>query len=286
LALSKKARQQFDVEKALPSLDKTKHLLDKTPTKVLAFFTQRLLLSQASKVLYTPDDKTLSYPDITSATHNTVALDGSLSKTAESLLIAKQKLRLCRARNEVWSGAAQLEKTTSDTDNPTKTCVETMDLLKTFHEVTISQMIAHANTFWSHPNALSKSNDGMSQHYIRQCFGKLLLSSLTPDFKLLIQNKIPDTVILEGRLIWTTITHTIFLSKHVREQALKKQDSLKLNLTHLDNNYAKYIDRLRACLLLCPNDTNKQVHVTFLDKMQNHLFQLCHFPSARSPFLN
>jgi hypothetical protein len=66
---------------------------------------------------------------------------------------------------------------TTDIDDPTKTTVETNDLLKTFHEVSISKMIALAHTFWSDPDASSKSN-GMSQHYICQCFGKLLFNSL------------------------------------------------------------------------------------------------------------
>jgi hypothetical protein len=224
LALSKKARPPFDVAQTLPEVNEISHL--KTPEEYLTLFKQLLLLSQTSKVLY-PEDTSLSYRDITSATErDTTALDGQLEKTAESLLMATQELRLQRARNEVWSGATYLEKKVTDVDDPSKTTVKTIDILKTFHEVSIAQMIQIANAFWSQPDASSRSNDGMSQHYICQCFGKLLFNSLTPAFKLLIQNKIPANVILDGPLIWTTIAHTIFPSKHILKQSLR-QDLLK-----------------------------------------------------------
>jgi hypothetical protein len=72
------------------------------------------------------------------------------------------------------------------------------------------------------------------------------------------------------------ITHMILPSKHIL-----KQDSLKLNLAHLDDNYAKYIDQLHACLLLCSDDTSEQVYVTFLDEMQNHPSPIVSLPFRR-----
>jgi hypothetical protein len=71
----KKNQPQFNIEQALPGVDEISHL--KTTAKFLAFFTQQLLLSQASKVPYKDLDKTLSFRDITSATRrDTIALDG------------------------------------------------------------------------------------------------------------------------------------------------------------------------------------------------------------------
>jgi hypothetical protein len=128
---SKKAWPQFDVEQALPRVEEISHL--KLPDEFLAFFTQWLHSSQASKILYTLDDKYLSYHDIRSATErDMIALDGSLGKTAESLLIAMQELCLLRACNEVWLGTTLLKNMKQDIDDTTKTSVEMINLLKNF----------------------------------------------------------------------------------------------------------------------------------------------------------
>jgi hypothetical protein len=130
-------------------------------------------------------------------------------------------------------------------------------------------MIGLARTFWSDPDAQSKADDGVSQHYIRKCFGDLLFKSLNPDFKLLIQNKIPDSVLLDGPLIWITIAHEIFPLATMLRQTLK-HDLLKLNLAQLDDNYANYLQKLRSSLLLSSDDTDEQVYLTFLSEMKNH----------------
>jgi hypothetical protein len=112
---------------------------------------------------------------------------------------------------------------------------------------------------------------GMSQHYICKCCGDLLFKSLSPNFKLLIQNKILDSVLLlDGPLIWITIVHEIFPSAAIIRQTLM-HDLLKLNLVQLDNNYAKYLQKLCSnSLLLSPDNHDEQVYMTFLTEMKNH----------------
>lgn len=109
----------------------------------------------------------------------------------------------------------------------------------------------------------------MSQHYTRKCFGDLLFKSLNPDFKVLVQKKIPDTVLFDGPLIWIMIAHKIFPSATMLRPTLK-QDLVKLNLAQLDDNYALYLQKLRSSLLLSPDDHDEQVYMTFLSKMKSH----------------
>ncbi len=62
-----------------------------------------------------------SYRDITSATdHHTSAFIASLAKTANSLLIVTQELRLHRTCNKVWTGATFLKKRVSNLDDPSQ----------------------------------------------------------------------------------------------------------------------------------------------------------------------
>jgi hypothetical protein len=251
-----------------------------TPSDAINFMKKRLLLAGVSTSLWKDAAKPPSYRDITSATEkHTSALTASIAKTANSLLIATQELRLRRARNEVWTGATYLEKRVTDTDDATQTEVTQIDLLKTFHEVSVTTMIGLATTFWADPAATHKADDGVSQHYIRKCFGDLLFKSLSPDFKLLIQNKIPDSVLLDGPLIWITIAHEIFPSATMLRQTLK-QDLLRLNLAQLDDNYASYLQKLRSSLLLSPDDYDDQVCMTFLCEMKNHPS-----PAVSQPFV-
>jgi hypothetical protein len=169
LALSTKAWPIFDIESTLPTA-KELTTLD-TPDACVVFIKNHLLLAQVSN-LWSGAAKTPSYRDITSVTErHTVALLTSLAKTATSLLIATQDLHLRGACNEVWTGATYLEKKVIDIDDPTQVEVTTIDLLKSFHEVSIKAMITLAKAFWADPNALQKSDDGISHHYICKCFG-------------------------------------------------------------------------------------------------------------------
>ncbi len=77
---------------------------------------------------------------------------------------------------------------------------------------------------------------------------------MSPDFKLLLQNNISDTILLDLPLIWIMIVHTILfpLVTTILKQILK-QDFVKLNLTQLDNNYTKYLETsftLACCSVL------------------------------------
>jgi hypothetical protein len=130
-------------------------------------------------------------------------------------------------------------------------------------------MIGLAKIFWADPDSTHKADDGMSQHYIQKCFGDLLFKSLSPNFKVLILNKIPDSVLLDGPLIWITIAHEIFPSATMLGQMLK-QHLLKLNFVQLDNNYTLYLQKLFSSLLLSLDNHGKQVYMTFLSEMKNH----------------
>jgi hypothetical protein len=65
-------------------------------------------------------------------------------------------------------------------------------------------MIGLSKTFWAPLDATSKANND----YIQKCFGALLFKFVSPDFKLLIQNKMLVSVLLNGPLIWIRIAHT------------------------------------------------------------------------------
>jgi hypothetical protein len=171
LALSAKARPNFDIESTLPTAEELT-MLD-TPNACVTFIKNCLLLAQVSTNLWSGAAKTPSYyRDITSVTErHTVALSTSLAKTATLLLTATQDLCLQCARNKVWTGATHLEKKVIDIDDQTQVKVTRIDLLKSFHEVSIEAMITVAKAFWADPNALQKSDDGISHHYICKCFG-------------------------------------------------------------------------------------------------------------------
>jgi hypothetical protein len=163
LALSMKARSSFDVEATLPTQEELANF--KAPTEAIAFMKERLLLAGVSTTLYKDAAKPPSYRDITSATEkHTSAFTASLAKTANLLLIVMQELCLHRTCNKVWTGATFLEKRVSDLDDPSQievTKIEllktfhkvSVDLLKTFHKVSVATMIGLAKTFWADPDS-------------------------------------------------------------------------------------------------------------------------------------
>jgi hypothetical protein len=165
LALSTKARTNFDLQGSLPR-DKEMAAFA-TPSEAIDFMKSILLLAGVSIILWKDSAKTSSYCDITCATErHTSALSASLAKTANSLLVVTQELHLCCARNKAWTGATFLKKCIIDKEDPTNIEVTTINLLKTFHEVSVDTMIGLARTFWSEPDVQSKVDDGVSQHYI------------------------------------------------------------------------------------------------------------------------
>jgi hypothetical protein len=62
-----------------------------------------------------------------------------------------QEHRLWCASNKVWTGAMFLENCITNFDNPTQIELTKINLLKTFHEVSVPTMIGLAKTFWSDP---------------------------------------------------------------------------------------------------------------------------------------
>jgi hypothetical protein len=97
----------------------------KTPSEAITFMKQRLLLAGVLITLW----------------KHTSALTASLGMAANLLLILTQELCLRRAHNEVWTGVTFLEKRVSDLDDRSQIEVTKIDLLKTFHEVSVATMI-------------------------------------------------------------------------------------------------------------------------------------------------
>jgi hypothetical protein len=139
--------------------------------------------------------------------------------------------------NKVWAGTKSIDKKTTDANDPLKVHVELLDLLKNFQEVSVPAMLIISQKVWSVPDPTTKQNNGISMLCIHERFGTLLFASLSSEFPLYVQNKIPDSLLLDGPLIWIAIAHAIYLSALPMLQMLK-QDLLHLNLAQLDDNCA------------------------------------------------
>ena len=241
-----------------------------TPLAVFEAIKDHLALAGSSKALFKTNPKEPSFRDITAATAQaTKALDTPIEKTASSLLQAVHELLLRPAQRPAWHDATFLQEMSVHATDASKNTTKTVDILKHFTDVPLSQMTEIATNLWSDADSYPKSADGISHFYVRKMFAALLMGSLSPEFKVLIQSKMTLDLLVDGPLVWLTIAQAVFASGAVLNRNLKNS-MIELNVPGSNDNYATYLQKLRASLILSPDEQDPQVYETFLREMEGH----------------
>jgi hypothetical protein len=119
-------------------------------------------------------------------------------------------------------------------------------------------MITLATALWDNPNSHTKGADGVSLHYVWKCFVQLLLKSLLPDFKVIIQTKLDPALLMDGPLICLTIARSVFVSGTILKRELRNS-MIKLSIPGSNDNYGKYLQSLRSSLIMSPDEQDPQV---------------------------
>jgi hypothetical protein len=227
-------------------------------------------LAGSSKNLFKSNVAEPSFRDITTATAQaTKALETPIEKTAASLLQAVHELLLRRAGRPAWRDATFLEENLVHDTDATQSTTKNIDILKNFTQVPKEDMKQVAIKLWSDPDSHPKSMDGMSHFYVRKTFAQLLLDSLSPEFKVIIQTKVRGDLLMDGPLVWLTIAQSIFASGAVLKRELKN-NMIALTVPGSNDNYETYLQSLRSALVMLPDVDDTQVFETFLQEMEGH----------------
>jgi hypothetical protein len=171
-------------------------------------------------------------------------------------------IRLHREKKPSWAMAAQMITSTAPAagaassataiSTPTLTSQQVkIDLLRALGAVDHDQMKTWAISIWSHADADTRMNDGISVFYACRCFANFFFNSMDDALQRQIQQRIkPASLWNDGPLVWVTIINHFFPTPDALVSTLRERlKKLSFKSDH-KGDLMKYTTEFRELLMI------------------------------------